>query len=142
MAQIIYKVDWLEEVLKKIWNIKTQKVLNTWIKKSIILAQRKAQIETPVDKGILRNSYRTEFKNLEWKLFNTKKYWIFVHEGTKPHEIRIKRKRALSDWKMIFWTKVLHPWTKPNPFLTRTRDSIEPQVIKILNSEILKALKV
>lgn len=141
MTKIQYKIEWLDEISQRFWEIKAVFVLNTWIKKAIILAQRTAQIETPVDKGVLRNSYRTEFKNLEWKLFNTKIYGIFVHEWTKAHEIRIKKKRALSDGKTLFGKKVLHPWTKPNPFLTRTRDRIEPQVIKILNSEILKALK-
>jgi HK97 gp10 family phage protein len=139
--QIVYNVKWLDELLKKFWKIKVDRVLNTWIKKSIITTQRKAIQETPVDKWVLRNSYRTEFKNLEAMLYNTRKYWIFVHEGTKPHEIKINKKRALSDGKTLFWKRVWHPWTKANPFLTRTTQQVEPQVIKIMNSEILKALK-
>jgi HK97 gp10 family phage protein len=139
--QVVYNVKWLDELLKKFWKIRVENVLNTWIRKAIITTQRKAIQETPVDKWFLRKAYRTDFKNLEWKLENKTSYGIFVHEGTKPHEIKINKKRALSDGKTLFWKRVWHPWTKANPFLTRTTQQVEPQVIKIMNSEILKALK-
>lgn len=56
--------------------------------------------------------------NLEIEIGNSKltPYAIFVHDGTKPHEIRPKNKKAL---KTPFGPrkKVNHPGTKANPYL-------------------------
>ena len=49
-------------------------------------------------------------------------YAIFVHDGTKPHEIRPKNKKAL---KTPFGArkKVNHPGTKANPYLQNAADN-------------------
>lgn len=56
--------------------------------------------------------------NLEIEIGNSKltPYARFVHDGTKPHEIRPKNKKAL---KTPFGVrkKVNHPGTKANPYL-------------------------
>ncbi len=56
-------------------------------------------------------------------------YAIFVHEGTAPHEIMPKTKKAL------FWPgadhpvrKVNHPGTKPNPFMPRLLDASREEI--------------
>ena len=141
MVNVNYKVTWLDELLKKFWKVKVNETLNTWIKKSIIYMEGVAKKETPVDKGFLRNAFRSEFSNLEGRLYNTKKYAPFVHEGTSPYVIVAKKKRALSDGKTMFWKKVNHPWIKSNPFMTRAKDKWEDKVIQILNKEILNALQ-
>lgn len=62
--------------------------------------------------------------NLEIEIGNSKlaPYAIFVHEGTKPHEIRPKNKQAL---KTPFGArkKVNHPGTKANPYLKKAVDN-------------------
>ena len=62
--------------------------------------------------------------NLEIEIGNSKlaPYAIFVHEGTKPHEIRPKNKQAL---KTPFGVrkKVNHPGTKANPYLKKAVDN-------------------
>lgn len=49
------------------------------------------------------------------------RYALFHHEGTRPHVIRPRRAKALrfvSGGQVIFASKVNHPGTKPNRFLT------------------------
>lgn len=57
---------------------------------------------------------------LEIEVGNSKlaPYAVFVHDGTKPHEIRPKNKKAL---KTPFGVrkKVNHPGTKANPYLQK-----------------------
>lgn len=60
---------------------------------------------------------------------NVTPYAIFVHEGTRAHEIRPLRKKAL------FWKGALHPvkavhhpGTKANPFVERTADEMSEPI--------------
>ncbi|WP_096024356.1 HK97 gp10 family phage protein [Campylobacter lanienae] len=52
-------------------------------------------------------------------------YAKFVHFGTKPHMIKVKKARALANKKsgIIFGKKVNHPGTKENPYLKNALDS-------------------
>jgi len=56
--------DGVNELVKKLMSLKGKDAINTAIKKSIYVLQREAKIQTPVDTGILRNSYITEFDDL------------------------------------------------------------------------------
>ncbi|MGE4517307.1 MAG: HK97 gp10 family phage protein [Arcobacteraceae bacterium] len=62
--------------------------------------------------------------NLEIEIGNSKltPYARFVHDGTEPHEIRPKNKKAL---KTPFGVrkKVNHPGTKANPYLQKAVDN-------------------
>lgn len=64
--------------------------------------------------------------NLEIEVGNSKltPYAVFVHDGTKPHEIRPKNKKAL---KTPFGPrkKVNHPGTKANPYLQNAVDNYD-----------------
>lgn len=58
-------------------------------------------------------------------------YAIFVHEGTKPHKILPKNKKAL------FWSgaahpmkSVNHPGTRPNQFMPRILEIAKPNIDK------------
>ena len=74
----ITQIKWMDELLKKIWQLSVSKVLNKSIKKSIFLTERDWKKNTPVDTWLLRNSYETRFKDLEWRLRNFREYWPFV----------------------------------------------------------------
>lgn len=78
----IDKIEWIDDFLKRIWELSVQKVLNNSIKKSIFTLEREWKIVTPVDTWLLRNSYETKFKNLEWRLRNFREYWPFVENRT------------------------------------------------------------
>lgn len=84
----IQDIDGMDEFFRRIGEFSVRKVLNKSIKKSIFTLERKAKIETPVDQGILRNSYESRFTDLEGRLRNFREYGIYVHEG---HEQTVGR---------------------------------------------------
>lgn len=104
----------LDDLLANFWRLDPHKTLQKAMKKSVLTIQREAIKETPVDTWLLRNSYEIFYGNLEWKLINTRKYWVYVHE----------------------WTKYI----KWNPFLTRAADKSEEKVNKIFNKEVTKMI--
>ena len=46
-------------------------------------------------------------------------YAGYVHNGTRPHIIRVRNAKVLTDGVNFFGTVVRHPGTKPQPFLTQ-----------------------
>lgn len=101
--------DWLNEFVKKMREVDWRKTINRAISKSIFVLEREAKIQTPVDTGILRNSYITEFDDLIGKLINFREYWIYVHE----------------------WTRFFR-W---NPFMQRAVDNTDQQITMIFSNE-------
>lgn len=84
--------------------------------------------EVPVRTGNLHASITSYIAGRTGVVKATAKYAAFVHEGTKPHVIRPKNKRAL------FWPgavqpakAVRHPGTRPNPFFTRALEKVDVQ---------------
>lgn len=70
------------------------------------------------------------------------KYGIFVHEGTRPHKIFPKFKKALR-WnnagsnRFVFAKAINHPGAKPDPFLINAVDKTIDQGIDLIESAIL-----
>ncbi len=63
-------------------------------------------------------------------------YGLYVREGTKPHEIRPKNKRALRfmmDDRVVFALRVKHPGTKANPYHKRVLARLMPDIQAIVN---------
>lgn len=71
---------------------------------------------TPIDKGFLRNSYKEKFWNLEWTLYNTRSYDIFVHEGTR--------------------------YMKGNPYLTKTLSQNAKEIEIVMNEDLKENLTI
>ncbi len=138
------KIEWVDKLHKSLGKPRFYKVMNRSIKKAIIFLRGEATKETPMwVAGDLRRWYREKFKNLEGKLYNIRKYWYFVHEGTRPHWTSI---RNLDDWARIRWIPVralqisiARKGTKANPFMTKTIEKSEKKVIRIIDKEISKA---
>lgn len=76
--EVNFKYEWLDELLKKLWALTLQKTLDKSIKTSIFLAEREAKLNTPVDTWLLRNSYESKFRPLEWTLRNFREYAPYV----------------------------------------------------------------
>lgn len=117
MLDFTIKVNWLEKFIKKIDSRRwVEEWINKWIKKTIFFLQWEVIPFTPVQTWVLRNSYSQRFKNLYWNLFNTRKYWVYVHE----------------------WTRFI----KANPFMTKALKKSEWKVSLIMNNEIRKSLSI
>lgn len=99
----------------------------------------RAKVLAPVDTGRLRASIRVERRSFfglrqRWTVGSDVYYAPMVNDGTKRHVIRPKRAHTLRrssrgvvkpalrfklNGKIVYFAKVNHPGTKPNPFLDR-----------------------
>lgn len=66
-------------------------------------------------------------------------YGKYVHEGTRPHEIRPRKKRALR-WAtgggFVFAKNVMHPGTKADPFLKNALEGERDDVAALFKTAI------
>ena len=77
--------------------------------------------EAPVDHGRLAGSFQLDqVDDLSYRIWSGVEYALAVHEGTKPHVIEPKNKKAL------YWDgarhpvrRVMHPGTQANPYVDR-----------------------
>lgn len=91
-------------------------------RKLTILAKR----DVGVDTGQLRRSiyYRVFLRggNLQLEVGSNDPIALMHHEGTRPHMIIPHSRRALrfrQGSTMVFAREVMHPGTKPNPYLSK-----------------------
>lgn len=68
----------LDRFLRNVGALTVQKTIEGSIRKGILLLEREAKIRTPVDTGLLRNSYETNFRPLEGQLRNFREYAPYV----------------------------------------------------------------
>ena len=88
--------------------------------------------DTPVGNTYgLRNSlFSRQIDKMSMEIGSNSLIGVFVHQGTKPHEILPVRAKALRfrvggmHGRFIFARRVWHPGTKPNPFVKRTVDRL------------------
>jgi hypothetical protein len=93
----------------------------------------RAKVLAPVRTGRLRSSGRMDVKITHigptGVVTFPVRYAQFVHDGTRPHVIRAKNKKALKfkiGQKVLYRQVVNHPGTKPRPFLTRAMVEVAP----------------
>ena len=95
--------------------------------------------EAPVDHGRLAGSFQLDqVDDLTYRIWSGVEYALAVHEGTNPHVIEPKNKKAL------YWNgakhpvrRVMHPGTQANPYADR---AIE-QASSRMNEFISRALR-
>jgi hypothetical protein len=99
----------------------TRKVLN------------RAKILAPVRTGRLRASGKMDLRVTQngptGSVTFTVKYAQWVHDGTRPHIIRARKKKALRftvGGQVIYRPLVHHPGTRPQPFLARALVEVGP----------------
>ncbi|OPA75506.1 hypothetical protein BFG05_05995 [Campylobacter pinnipediorum subsp. pinnipediorum] len=87
-------------------------------------ALRKAKFKAPIKTGDLKRDiqiYDDKLDSLLVSIGNSAgvKYAKFVHEGTKPHMIKVKKMKSLANKEkgQFFGKQVRHPGTKANPYL-------------------------
>ena len=84
-----------------------------------------AKLRSPVDTGGLRNAHRAEDIRVTGMTARTavvadKDYAAAVHDGSKPHIIRPKNKKALAfkaGGRTVFASSVRHPGAAARPWL-------------------------
>ncbi len=84
-----------------------------------------AKLRSPVDTGQMRNAHRVEDIRVQGAKASTavvvdKDYAAAVHDGSRPHIIRPKNKKALAfkrGGKTVFATSVKHPGAPARPWL-------------------------
>ena len=87
----------------------------------------RARMTAGVKTGRLRRSMETTDRKitragLEARVGSPVKYAKLHHEGTRPHIIRPRNAKALRfvvGGRVVFASRVQHPGTRPNPYLTR-----------------------
>lgn len=131
MIEINAKIDGMDTLIKGLKQApeKTIEYASDAIKRSIAVLQSSAIKEAPVNKqfggGNLRQNIRSSLINkLKGVVVSGAQYSIFVHEGTRPHEIRVKQKQVLANKRTgeFFGRVVRHPGTQANPFMQRAYD--------------------
>lgn len=97
------------------------------------VAAAKADSKVPVDTGALKRAQVkapivVTGKKVSTGIEYTSDYAVYVHEGTRPHPIRPKKRKVLA-WiprgpggKTVFAREVKHPGTKAQPWL---RDALD-----------------
>lgn len=96
--------------------------------------RNRADFLTPVDTGNLRrnNQVRLSERGLivTGEVYNSAQYAGFVHDGTRPHVIRPRRRKALRfviDGQVVIVAKVNHPGTRGRPWLKRALEEVAPR---------------
>ena len=95
-------------------------------------AHREVQDKAPRQTGNLKDAIQWKMGTTSGQVFaNTfkAKYAYWVIDGTRPHIITPKNKKALY-WKGAEhpWALVHHPGTKPNPFFDKAVPQIERDI--------------
>ena len=129
-VEVIKLSDEVEEDVKKVvknsaFNIEKNAISNLTKNKSVAT-------------GHLRRGISTDIKGLEATIHTSNiKYARGVEEGTRPHTIRVKNKKALY-WKGAKHPvkKVNHPGSKAKPYLIPAFDQEKDQFLEKLKEVI------
>ena len=142
MYNIEVNTDSLKKIAKDFWPGVIKETLDVSVKKSIVLLNRNAIVETPTDRWRLRNSFQTEFRTWYWRLFNPVEYATYVHEWTRPHSAPFDpiAQRAKRKWLNAgaIWRAIKTRWTKANPFMDRAIEKSDREIDQIFQAEIDK----
>jgi hypothetical protein len=96
--------------------------------------RNRADVLTPVRTGNLRHNNQVRLSErgliVTGEVYNSAQYAGFVHDGTRPHVIRPRRKKALRfilDGQVVIVKKVNHPGTRGRPWLKRALEEVAPR---------------
>lgn len=150
-VNLTIKLQNADEIMAKLRKMPAEmtKQLDIAVKKSIALVQNTTFKEAPVNKqgggGNLRQSIRSDITGVaRGRLEVGSEYGIYVHEGTRPHIIEAKNKKALANVRMgqFFGKRVNHRGTAPNPFLQRAVDQSGNEIQEFFKDAVERVAKV
>jgi hypothetical protein len=141
---IIINLKEYDSLVKKVWQLVVDRVIERWLKKSIIFFEWESKRETPVDTGKLRTTYKTEFWKNYWKVLNYSRYGIYLHEWSKPHWVPIK---AIEWWAKrhninpyLVARSISKKWVKARLWITRALEKNKNEPQKIFQEEVQNLL--
>jgi len=100
--------------------------------------------EAPERTGTLRRSITIMKEGDAYVITPLVSYAVYVERGTRPHEIVARRARALRFvWRgsVVFFRRVLHPGTRPDPFISRTRDRVSNIATEMMAAAFREVLR-
>lgn len=120
MARVSSRFTLNEPVLAS----ETMRILHPWFSRLMSYAENAAAVDAPKRTGRLADSVEGSVTPygvlpIRGSLSANTSYADYVIKGTRPHEIRVRNARVLTDGNTIFGVKVNHPGTQPNNFLAR-----------------------
>jgi len=132
----------LEKSLKNEPIVALQEINNA-IKKSALKIQSLSQKLSPVNTGALRQSIQSRFEPLKGIVEAKAKYAIYVHEGTRPHDILPVNKMALANVRkgQFFGKRVKHPGTTANPFMKKSLEEAVQWINKYFSDAVDNIIK-
>lgn len=137
-------LDKLQKTLGESFD-KLRKEINGAIEKSVLLIEREARINvdkmTRTHSGFLKNRWQKEFSQFRGMLYPLMNYAKYVHEGTAPHTIFPRFRKALY-WRGALHPvkKVQHPGTTPRPFLANAIKNNIASIKKIFYEAIKRII--
>lgn len=101
--------------------------------------------EWPVEGEVYLDPSTTMITEGKWKGFS---YGFFVHQGTKPHEIKPNKKQRLR-WskattagrKFVFAKRVKHPGTTQDPFILNALKKSRREINAVFTVRMQRAIK-
>lgn len=136
-VQISLKIKNIDAIMLA-WKLAPQKLsqgVHNAIAKTVLKVESNAKREAPVNKqsggGNLRQSIRSQMIGLGTGIVEVgAEYATYVHEGTRPHMIMTRNRKALANKRtgQVFGRTVNHPGTKANPFLERAVENSQGDI--------------
>ena len=143
-TELYHRLNALTEVMQKTFWLGVRDDYEDNLRKNVARHFQTGRIERNAYVKPIKNGVEGGIKDngmmVSWngKKFN---YAYFVHEGTRPHTITPKKKKALR-WVggggFIFSKKVEHPGYKGDPFLMDAAVKTFKNLDRIMNTELKK----
>lgn len=141
MANISIKLKNADKILQAFKQAPQQasKGIQKAVEQTVLLVNKTAKRTAPSNTAELRKSIRSSVNGMSGSVEVGISYAVAVHEGTRPHIIVPKNKKALANKRtgQMFGKRVNHPGTKAQPFLREAVEMSEAQI----NNYFLDAIK-
>ena len=110
------------------------RIIERFIERLASHAEEVMRGKAPERTGRLKKSIRKSVRPNRAVVGPSIPYAVYVEYGTRPHEIRPVRARALRfevEGRIVFAARVWHPGTRPQPFIRETAEQIREEVSEV-----------
>ena len=142
--EVEVKVEGLEKAyeMAKAFPVEVDKTIDATMREAATKGYAWMYPITPVKTGELRASlFSRQTSPYQMEIGATAPHAIFVHQGTRPHEIlpvRAKALRFMIGNRVVFAKRVWHPGTRAQPFVKKTVD----RLVEFIRKEIIDKMRI